>query len=60
MRAMNKYVLATIVSATGVVVAGTAWAGIVPVITVPEPGLFGLVAGGTAAVIIAARLRNRK
>lgn len=60
MSGLNKYALAAIVTAMAAAASSVAWAGIESNITVPEPGLFGLVAAGAAAVIVAARLRHRK
>lgn len=60
MSGMNKYSLAAIVAVSGVMGAGSAWALVAAPIDVPEPGLFGIIATATAAVILAARLRNRK
>lgn len=54
--------LACLVLAGMVVVLGTsaAWAGIVPVPSIPEPTTLGLIAAGVAAAAIGARFRKRK
>lgn len=57
---ITKYVLTATVSALTIVVSSVVWAGggTIP-INVPEPGLFGIVAAGVAAVVVAARMSRK-
>jgi hypothetical protein len=57
---MMKYFVGASASVAWAMVSSAASAAVPQPITVPEPGLFGLVAAGAAAVIVAARLRNKK
>lgn len=60
MLARINYGLAAAATAVGVLLAGSAWAGLPPPISVPEPGLFGIAAGGTVAILLLVRLRQKK
>jgi hypothetical protein len=61
MSKLTRYFVGASAFVTGVMASGAVWAGPgVQPISVPEPGIFGIIAGGMAAVIFAARLRNRK
>lgn len=61
MSKLSRYLVVALGSVGGIMVSGAVWAGpgVAP-ISVPEPGIFGIVAGGMAAVVLAARLRNKK
>jgi ABC-type cobalamin transport system permease subunit len=56
---MSKLTLAMI-SLTTILATSSAWAGAITSQPVPEPGIFGIIAAGAAAVILAARLKNKK
>jgi hypothetical protein len=52
--------LAAIAFLSVMAVGSTAWALVAQPVDVPEPGIFGIVAAGAAAVILATRLRRNK
>lgn len=56
---MMKYILTATASALAVVVSTAVWAGGIVQVTVPEPGLFGIVAAGVAGVLLAARISRK-
>lgn len=56
---MHK-ILAAMAFFTVTAAGSTAWALVAQPVDVPEPGIFGIVATGAAAVILATRLRRRK
>jgi hypothetical protein len=60
MSAQVNYGLAAMAAAVGGLLAGNAWAGIPQPINVPEPGLFGIAAAGTVAILLLVRLRQKK
>ena len=59
MKSFDKFVAFTVTSLAGILAAGSAFAGVVQVIDVPEPGFFGIAAAGVVGVILAARLSRK-